>query len=163
VYPIYEEYWVGTYYESVRQSVEAGWAYATGQSVNEAELQKYQTEVHDTVEYYREEGIDILGDVVTVVLRILESMGRDEEESCRAVARGLLSTRDAAQSAEAMANQDVPRTNRVKVAMAEEQAWQEAALQRIEGWSGVATRGMFVGLDSKPPKWLLDWKARARR
>jgi len=55
------------------------------------------------------------------------------------------------------------KAERIKVAVAEEQAWQNAALARINGWEGVATRDLFDPLGVKPPKWLLDWLARSIR
>jgi hypothetical protein len=163
VYPIYEEYWVGDYYESVRRSIDIGWSVASGEKVDEAEIQKCLAEVQDLVNYYREEGIDVLGAAVTVVLRVLQSLASDEEAHLMAVARGLVSARDTAQSAEAMANQSTPQANRTKLAMREEEAWQSAALALIQEWKGVPTRGMFDPLDDKPPKWLVEWRQRSRR
>jgi hypothetical protein len=163
VYPIYEEYSVGTYYKSVRRSIEIGWSYACGARVDEAEIQSCLAELQDIVEFYREEGIDVLGDIVTVVLRVLQALTPDEEKSSLAVARALVSARDAAQSAEAMANLETPKASRTEVAAAEETAWQDRALSVIDGWKGVAIRNMFESLDDKPPRWLQDWKQRSRR
>jgi hypothetical protein len=163
VYPIYEEYWVGEYYESVRRSIDIGWSVASGANVDEVEIQTCLTEVQDLVNYYREEGIDVLGAAVTVVLRVLQSLASDEEAHLMAVARGLVSARDTAQSAEAAANQSTPASNRTKVAMREEEAWQTAALALIQESKGVPTRSMFDPLNDKPPKWLVEWRQRSRR
>jgi len=163
VRPVYEEYWVGTYSASVGRSVELGWTFACGGKIDAAETQACIAEVRDVVEFYNEEGISILAAVVTVALRVLESMSSDEDASCMAVARGLNSDLNAAQLAEAMANQATPKAARQEVAMAQEEAWQNRALDLIAGWKGVAKRDMFASLNDKPPPWLIDWKARSRR
>lgn len=162
VYPIYEEYQVGTYSKSVRRSIEIGWSYACRATVDEAEIQSCLAEVQDIVEFYREEGIDVLGDTVTVVLRVLQALTPDEEKSSLAVARALVSARDAAQSAEAMANLEKPKASRTEVAAEEESAWQERALSVIDGRKGVAIGNMFESLDDKPPRWFQDWKQHSR-
>jgi hypothetical protein len=104
----------------------------------------------------------VLAGTVTVVLRVLESISADEGASCLAVARGLCSTIHAANNAEAMANWDTPKPARTKFAGSEEKAWQEAALSLIDSWKGVGTRTMFDLLEGKPPRWLLDWRARCK-
>jgi hypothetical protein len=163
VYPIYEEYWVGTYSEFVRRSIDIGWAHACGATVDEAEIRTCLTHVGGLVEFYREEGIDVLAATVTVCLRVLQAMAPDQKELSLSVARGLLSARETAQAAEAMANQQTPKASRTRVALHEEEAWQNAAFAIVAGWKDIATRNMFDSLDDKPPKWLLDWKLRSRR
>jgi hypothetical protein len=163
VFPVYEEYWVGTYYPEVGRSIEIGWSYACGAKVEASEIQSCLVRVEGLVEFYYEEGRELLASTVTVVLRILESMSPVEEESCLAVARGLIYAVDTANQAEAMASQTPPSLSRTRVAREEERAWQNQALQLINGWQGFATRNMFDSLDDKPPRWLLDWKLRSRR
>jgi hypothetical protein len=165
VLPIYEDYWVGDYYPSVARSVEIGWTYALGADVNAEELRTCLDEVQDLVTYYHEEPTrhEILAAAVTVVLRMLQSITPDEEASIIATARGISSTIDTAKSAEWMANWDTPEPARTKVAADEERKWQEAAIARIENWTGPVTRTMFDDLGAKPPAWLTDWKARTVR
>jgi hypothetical protein len=164
VLPIYEEYWVGSYFTAVGRSIELGWSYACGGKVDDQEMQFCLDGVQDLVSYYYEEQtrIGVLAATVTVVLRVLESISADEGASCLAVARGLCSTIHAANHAEAMANSDTPKPARTRVAESEEKAWQEAALSLIDGWKGVGTRTMFDSLEGKPPRWLLDWRARCK-
>jgi hypothetical protein len=162
VLPVYEEYWVGTYYPEVGHSIEIGWSYASGAKVEVSEIQSCLLRVEDLVDFYYEEGIELLASTVTVVLRVLESMSPIEEESCLAVARGLVYAVDTANQAEAMANQNTPSLSRTKVARAEEKGWQNQALDLINGWQGFATRNMFDSLGEKPPRWLLDWRSRSR-
>jgi hypothetical protein len=162
VLPIYEEYWIGSYFTAVGRSIELGWSYACGGKVDEEEMRFCLDGMQDLVAYYNDEGIDVLARTVTIVLRVLQSISPDEAASCLAVARGINSTIDTANNAEAMANWDTPKPARTKVAGAEEKAWQEAALSLIDGWNGVGTRAMFDSLEGKPPRWLLDWRARAK-
>jgi hypothetical protein len=159
VRPVYEEYWVGSYFTAVGRSIELGWSYACTGKVDDGEMRFCLEGLQDLVAYYNEEWISVLAKPVTVILRLLESISPDEGASCLAVARGLCSTLAAASSAEAMANWDTPRPARTEVAQAEEAAWQEAALGLIDGWNGFGTRTMFDSLGGKPPGWLLDWRA----
>jgi hypothetical protein len=163
VRPIYEEDWVGTYSPAVGRSIEIGWSYACGAKVDESEMQFCLAEIRDLVEFYHEEEINVLASTVTVVLRVLQSLSANEQESCLAVARGLVSTVDTANRAEALANQSTPQPDRTKAAMMEEEAWQDRALQLIDGWQGFATPGMFDSLGGKPPRWLRHWRSRSRR
>jgi hypothetical protein len=163
VYPVYEERWSGSFYVAIRRAIEMGWNFGCGIKVDDDQMRTYLDHVQDAVAYYRDEGIDLLGDTVTVALRVLQSMSLDEEESCLAVARGLLSTRDAANAAEAMADLDTPRPDTTARADAEEEAWQEAALTLIDGWQGIAKRDMFDAIGEKPPDWLHDWRMRTAR
>jgi hypothetical protein len=162
VYPIYEEYWSGDFSESVRRSVDLVWSYASGSAIDEADVRACITEVRDLVDYYGEEEISILLQTVSVVLYSLESLTDDDAASTKSVARSLVGARDVAQSAEAMANEGVPRDSRKKWAMAWEEEWQDRALSIVDGWKGLAKRDMFDALDDRPPKWVLDWKARRR-
>jgi hypothetical protein len=163
VLPVYEEYWVGTYYPEVGHSIEIGWSCACGAKVDASEIQSCLVKVEDLVDFYYEEGIEVLASTVTVALRVLQSMSPDEEESCLAVARGLVYAVDTANRAEAMANRSTPNPSRTKVAREEEKVWQNQALLRINGWQGFATRTMFDTLGDKPPRWLLDWRSRSQR
>jgi hypothetical protein len=163
VYPIYEEYWIGSYYESVKQSIELARSLSLGDEIDEKVVQSSLTELQDLVEFYREEGIDILSATITVVLRVLQAINSSDDECLVAVTRCLISTLDTAQSAEAMANQSTPKNSRVKVAISQEKEWQDSALQIIDGWSGIANQNMFQTCGEKPPTWLLDWLERSQR
>jgi hypothetical protein len=165
VLPVYEEYWVGDYSPAVARSVEIGWASALGEPVNADELKSCIAEVQDLVTYYYEEATrhEVLATAVTVVLRLLQSITPDEEASVLATARGIGSAVEAARAAEWTANWDTPEPVRTERAADEERAWQEAALARIETWTGPLTRTMFDDLGAKPPAWLLDWRDRTAR
>jgi hypothetical protein len=163
VYPVYEEWWSGSFYVAIRRAIEMGWNFGCGLKVDDELMRTSLDHVQDAVAYYRDEGTDLLGDTVTVALRVLQAMAPDEEESCLAVARGLLSTRGAAKTAEISADRAMPRPDKTKRADAEEEAWQEAALTLIDGWQGVAKRNMFDGIGEKPPDWLYDWRMRRAR
>jgi len=165
VLPIYEEYWVGDYYPAVGRSIEIGWDYACGAAVDETELRTCLDHVRDLVSYYHDEKTnnDLLAPTVTVVLRVLQSVTPDEEASCLAVARSVLTSVDTAMSAEVMANWYTPSPARKELAAAEEKAWQQAALSLISGWEGGVTRTMFDSLGALPPEWFLDWMARSVR
>jgi hypothetical protein len=165
VYPIYEEMWWGSFYVAVRRAIEMGWNFGCGLPIDAALKGRYLEHVQDAVTFYREEATEdaLLANPVTVALRVLESMVEDEEQSCLAVARGLLSTLNSAKVAEAMADRHTPRDDNMKRAVAEEEAWQEAALTLIDGWNGVAKRNMFDGIGEKPPDWLFDWRMRRDR
>jgi hypothetical protein len=165
VYPIYEEMWWGSFYVAVRRAIEMGWNFGCGLPIDAALKGRYLEHVQDAVTFYREEATEdaLLANPVTVALRVLESMVEDEEQSCLAVARGLLSTLNSAKVAEAMADRHTPRDDNMKRAVAEEEAWQEAALTLIDGWQGVAKRDMFDGIGEKPPDWLFDWRMRRYR
>jgi hypothetical protein len=162
VYPIYDEYWVGDFYESVRRSVDLVWSYASGSTIDEADSRACIQEVKKILDFYGDEEISILLQTVSVILYALEALTEDDAASTLAVARSLAVARDVAQSAEAMANEGVPRGSRTQWAAAWEEDWQNRALAVIDGWKGLARRDMFDVLDDKPPKWLLDWKARRR-
>jgi hypothetical protein len=162
VYPIYEEMWWGSFYISVRRAIEMGWNFGCGLPIDEELKARYLEHVLDAVTYYLKEATEdrLLASTVTVALRVLESMVQDEEESCFAVARGLLSARRVANGAEAIADRHTHREDKTKRARAEEEAWQEAALTLIDGWQGVTKRDMFDGIGEKPPDWLFDWRMR---
>jgi hypothetical protein len=154
--------WWGSFYISVRRAIEMGWNFGCGLPIDEELKARYLEHVLDAVTYYLEEATEdrLLASTVTVALRVLESMVQDEEESCLAVARGLLSARRVANGAQAMADRHTPWEDKTKRARAEEEAWQEAALSLIDGWQGVIKRDMFDGIGEKPPDWLLDWRMR---
>lgn len=165
VLPVYEEYWVGDHSVSVARSIEIGWAYALGIHVDAGELQSCLENVQDLVTYYYEDATrnEVLASTVTVVLRLLQSITLDREVSVLATARGIASTIDTAKCAEAMANWNVPREAQLNVAGDDqERAWQQAALARIESWTGAENRSMFDDLGAKPPAWLLNWLANCR-
>jgi hypothetical protein len=164
VLPVYEEYWVGTYADSIPRSVEIAWAYACGTPFDRAEVQGCLIEVTDVVAFYREEGNDILSNATTVVLRVLQCLDSDDDESLRAVGRAMVSVLNTAQSAESMANRGTPTEPKKKFAVAEEEAWQDRAVTIARGWTGgVAQRTMFDAAGAKPPAWLLDWLKRSKR
>lgn len=160
VLPIYEEYWVGTYDSEVGRSIEIGWDYALGNIVDKSEFQNCLKELDDIAAFYYEEDINILAKSVTVVLSVLQSMFVDEDSSCLALIKGLDSTIDAANSAEAMADRETPVSSRKNIAVLEEETWQEKAISLAENWNGVATLNMFDSLGNNPPNWLLDWRTR---
>jgi hypothetical protein len=162
VYPIYDEYWVGDFYESVRRSVNLVWSYASGSTIDDADARACAQEVKEILDFYGDEEISILLQTVSVILYALESLTEDDAASTLAVARSLAVARDVAQSAEAMANEGVPRGSRTEWAVAWEEDWQDHALSIVDGWKGLARRDMFDALDDKPPKWLLDWRSRRR-
>lgn len=163
VLPVYEEYWVGDYFESVKQSVDMAWAFACGTPFDPAELERCLAELADVVAFYNEEGIDVLSNATTVVLRVLQCLADDEEESLRAVGRAMVSTLGTAQSAESMANRGTPAEPKKKVAMAEEEAWQDRAIAIARSWTDPCTRTMFDGAGAKPADWLQDWLQRSKR
>ncbi|WP_394847463.1 hypothetical protein LZC95_08355 [Pendulispora brunnea] len=160
VFPLYQEYWTGTYSEEVRRSIELVWARACDEPVDDHELQACLKEVRETNSYYLDEGIDVLANAVTVVLRAIEAVVASEDDSILAVARALTTAIDAAVAAEAMANQESSNDQQKELAEAEEESWQERALALVDGWKGVARRDMFASLGGKPPAWLDDWKVR---
>src|SRR5688572_5549868 len=90
VLPVYEESWVGTYFPEVSRSVELGWTYAVGGTVDPAEVERCRAEVQRILDYYLDEGMEYLAAPVTVALRVLESMSPDTDESSLAVARSLI-------------------------------------------------------------------------
>ena len=158
VYPLYEEMWRGSYYVAVRRGIEMGWNFACRLPIDEELKVRYLKHVLDAVTFFREDATrdDLLADPLTVALRVLQSIVEDEEDSCLAVARGLGSTVSSAQSAgDAPSNDD-----NAKLALAEEEAWQEEAFTLIDGWQGVAKRDMFDAIGEKPPDWLHDWRMR---
>lgn len=161
--PVYEQYWIGTHYESVGRSVEIGWAFATGSNVDPGEVQNCLAEVQDVAAFYHEEGIAVLANAVTVGLRILQSLSVNDEESLLAVARGLTTAADVAQAAETMANRGDPSAKKQGAAIAEEQAWREQAIAVAVGWQGLADRRMFDAVAAKPPLWFTDWLKRSKR
>ena len=102
VYPIYQEAWSGDYCPAIRRSLELGRMYGCGLPIDPVELQGCKEYVEDVLNYYQEDGYDILSATVTVSFRLLESMSPDEGEAMLAVARGMCSTFDTVNSAEAM-------------------------------------------------------------
>jgi phage-related tail protein len=142
-----------------------GWNFGCGLPIDAALKGRCLEQVLDAVTFYCEEATEdaLLANPVTVALRVLESMVEDEEQSCLAVARGLLSTLSSAKLAEKRADRHTPREDNMKRAVAEEEAWQDAALSLIDGWKGVAIRDMFDPVGEKPPDWLLDWRMRRAR
>jgi hypothetical protein len=163
VLPVYENYCVGAYVPAVARAVEIGWLFATGAGFDEGEARRCLSELEEVIEFYStQEEIELLRVTVTVAERVLESVLTDENDvSCLATARGLWSTLDVAQHAEAMANTNSRVRDRPDVALEQERAWQNAALARIDGWNTVATRDMFASLGPKPAVWLQDWLSRA--
>ena len=160
VQPVYQEYMIGTHSDAIARSVEIGWSYACGGVVDDSEVRALITELDDVIEFYGDEGIDVLQSTVMVTLRILQALSPNEDESNRAVGRGLVSARDVAQYAEAMTQQRIPKNSRLESASREEEAWQDAALRLIDGWQNVANGAMFEPLGNNPPAWLADWRAR---
>lgn len=161
--PVYEQCWIGTYYESVGRSVEIGWSFATGADVDPGEVRACLAEVQDVVAFYHEEGNAVLANAVTVSLRILQSLSMNNEESLLAVARGLTTTADVAQAVETMANRGHPSGRQQGIAIAEEQAWRERAIAVVVGWQGVADQSMFDAIAAEPPMWFTDWWKRMHR
>jgi len=162
VFPIYKEYWVGTYYEEVFNSINIAWDFALGNVVNEKEYQNCLVEVDDIVNFYSEEGISILGHSVSVVSSLLYSMVVNEEKSSHATVFGLFSSLDTAASAEAMANIETPINLRKKIAVLEEKEWQEKAICLAENWNGKPTKNMFDSLSANPPNWIINWRKRCK-
>ena len=132
--------------------------YGCGLPIDPVELQGCKEYVEDVLNYYQEDGYDILSATVTVSFRLLESMSPDEGEAMLAVARGMCSTFDTVNSAEAMVIDYPLRQRHIEVAVAEEEARQEEALTSVTQWTGIADRKMFDGLGGKPPAWLLAWQ-----
>lgn len=165
IYPIYEHCWVGTYSELVRRSIEISWAHACGEKVDQAELEACLIEVRDLVAFYLEdESIEVLSSTVTVVLRALEAITNNEEDSSLAVSRALLSTLSAAQSAEVMTHRKIGGEGQIEVAMQEEKKWQEMAFRLLENKKDfMICRDMFKSLGDKPSKWLTDWEKSTRK
>jgi hypothetical protein len=161
--PIYETYWIGNYEESVGQAVELGWSVSLGASVDQQHISSALTELQNLVAFYREEGIDVLAATTTVILRVLQSLSENEEESRQAVGRALVSTLDTARYAEAMANQVTPVSQRKKAALAEEEAWQDRAIRIVNAEQLPPTREMFDAAGPYPPLWFTDWLERSKR
>ncbi|WP_394847465.1 hypothetical protein LZC95_08365 [Pendulispora brunnea] len=159
VYPIYEEYWIGTYSNHVRRSIDLAWSRAEGGVVDQNDLRSCQADIEDLVAFYgEEEENDLLRAVVTVVLRVLQSLSSDSSESDLAVARALLEAQNVAQAAEAMADEAQPSGK--EIAALEEEEWQDRALAFLDSWKGPPHRHMFDAVGGRPAKWLEDWRAR---
>lgn len=155
IYPIYQAYWVGSYYESVKQSIELAWSYAMGNQIDEDQLQANLEELGDLVNYYYEEGISELAETVNSVFLLLQAVSGNEEETIVAVAQCLGAIQAAALYTEAMVNQRMPVKSDEEVAAAYEEAWQESALKIIDGWSDYASKEMFAPIREEDlPPWL---------
>ncbi len=161
LYPIYEEYYVGDFSERVSRSIEIGWSYACGGTADPNEIRACREEVKDLIAFYRDdEDIELLRTLVVAVFCVLESLDADEEKSIAAVARAIWQSRDTAQYAEVMANQETPTAAQTDIAKTEEKEWQAKALELVQNWKGAPRRDMFDTLGPKPPKWVEDWKVR---
>ena len=158
VVTVYQEYWVGTFFESVESSIDIGWDFAKGNPVDVKAIDGLVVQLRDLVEFYYEEGIEVLATTVTVPLRILQaiSSGNDDDISLN-IARSLIAARDTAQFAEAMANINLPEDERVELAMQEEIAWQENAIVIGESWTEEVKNDMFKNAGKSPPDWIKFW------
>jgi len=165
VVPVYELNWFGDHYPEVGRSVEVGWAYALGEPVDAAELTRLLAVIEDQVQFYYEDDTrdDLLASVLTVVLRVLESITPDESASILATARGALTVIDAAGSAEAQVNMRTPRDKRTDSAGGEEEAWVYDAIVLAVTWLSPVRRDMFAAIGANPPAWYTDWLARRER
>ncbi|WP_394849804.1 hypothetical protein LZC95_20395 [Pendulispora brunnea] len=159
VYPVYEEYWVGDFYKDVARGIELGWAYACGEEVAAEEVKECQATLEDLNDYYSEKEISILQQAVSAVLFLLRSLTTDEESSIQAIEGAIWVGQGVAQAAEDMAN-EFEHSPPPEVAVDEEKAWQQRALNLAETWEGPPHRRMFEPLSPKPPTWLSDWLTR---
>lgn len=161
VYPIYEAYWTGSYYETVKQSIELGWSYAQGNQIDENLLQVNLSELEDLVNYYYEEDISELAETVNTVFLLLQAINRNDEDTLTAVAQCLSAAQAAALYTETMVNLHVPAKTDEEIAAGYEEAWQESALKIIDGWSGCANKELFTPIrEEELQPWLKDCLAR---
>ncbi|WP_394849803.1 hypothetical protein LZC95_20390 [Pendulispora brunnea] len=159
VLPVFEEYWREPPADEIPRTLELVWAHACGEAVDKGEFAACVQEVEETVEFLEGEQVTVATEAAVVIQRAAEATNSDEGEAVLAVARALVMALDAAEFAEGMANRQTPNA-RTEAALAEEKAWQDAALVLIVGWRGVPNRRMFDSIGSRPPKWLKDWSAR---
>ena len=163
VAPVYVEYPVGFSYPEVQRAVEIAWQFAAGRRYDDAEIQDCLAKVTKLVDYYCDDGLDLLAETTTVVLRALECVLGNDKESLRAAGRAMVSARAAAQAAEAMANDGQQSTSPKEAAIGEEQRWQDKAIAIARTWQGPVSPTMFDAAGAKPPEWFVDWLKRSDR
>lgn len=157
VLPIYEEYWTGVYSDRVKRGVAMVWQAASGAEVDLDAAEQIRSALEDLVTYYRTEGAELLGDVVTVVLRAVTALSPDPSEAVLATAQTLLAGLAVAQRAEIMANRAAfPNATR-NDAVLEEQDWQAKATRIAVQWTGPADRSMFTAAGPARPGWHDRW------
>ncbi len=163
VAPVYVEYPVGFSYSELERAVDIAWQFAAGTPYDDAEIQVCVANVTKLVEYYYDDGLDVLAETTTAVLRALECVLGNDKESLRAVGRGMVSARAAAQAAEAMANDGQHSTFTKEAALNEEARWQDKAIAIACTWQGPVSTTMFAAAGAKPPEWFTDWLKRSDR
>jgi hypothetical protein len=158
VLSVHEKEWTASHAPEVARGIEIAWTFACGNVVDQTEVAACTAELQDLVTYYHEEGITEVAESVTASLRALQSMSTDEQESSLAAARALITAQTVANVCEGYVLEEKPAQRKDGSAMAEEEDWQLKAVILTEGWKGVARKDMFVPLNDKPPKWLVEWE-----
>jgi hypothetical protein len=158
VLSVHEKDWYGNPSPDVARGIEIAWAFACGNVVDQTEVAACRAELEGVMDYYNDESIAHVAESVTASLRALESMSADEQESCLAAARALMTGQAVAAFCEGDVLEEKPAQRKKGSAGAEEEDWQLKAVTLAEGWKGVARKNMFVPLNDKPPKWLVEWE-----
>jgi hypothetical protein len=153
VIQIYKDHWIGDYWAEPAEALELAWSYAGGASVPGERLALLKDRLTDLVKYLAEEGVNILTSSVQVPRRALESIDPDVEASALAVDRALDSALWCAQIAESILHRSKAGP---ALAEAEEEAWQERAIDIAERSKGPLSRKDFEAAGPTPPDW---WKA----
>jgi hypothetical protein len=148
--PIYDAF--GDSDPAYADAVELAWRGAETDASDPAAFRLVVAGLHALLDFYGEDGYDLMAHVVTVALRAVQALDQDASASALAVARALYSARALAASAEAQVQP--PGTRLRDEADAEERTWQQAALRIAEAWHGPVTRDMFDTVPAPGASWL---------
>ncbi len=160
--PVYEALREDSDPTAFTDTIECGWRYAETGLREARVLHDLTGRVGRLLEDYLEMEHALLSDAVKVPLRLLQAMDEEEEASALATARALSSGRAVADGAEAaILPPGRPTTGTFQ---AEEERWQEAALDIAARWRGPASRSMFSTIvPTEGPQWLRHFLAAQRR
>jgi hypothetical protein len=155
---VYNDFWVGDFFQFPQQAIDIGWGEACGNTQDRDFAESLRRELQELTQYYNEEGITILASSVTVTLRIIEGVvATDRRESALAAARACGSAIYVAELADSYIDPKCPPES--GVARAEEESWVREAAARVESWTGPALRDMFADLGPLPPGWWSAYEA----
>lgn len=149
--PIYEKFWLGDHHPELPRTIELAWMSVEGAALDAAEVKRSQDVANELSDIYAEDSIATLAGVANIGSYIMDVLAQAEEPAMSLSGprahSSLLTVSDAVDGI--LSREDITAPS----ALAEEEAWLEAAIARAETWTKPLSRDLFHDLGSFPPRW----------